>query len=58
MLVLGDTIFLNTPERSVYVGDLMKLFGVLLILLAWTNVLITDKVNKDKKMKKVEIIEV
>ena len=58
LLVIWDTIFLNVPEQHVYVGDLLKLIGVLLILLAWTNVLITDKVNRDKKMKKVEIIEV
>ena len=58
LLVLGDTIFINTPEQGVFVGDLLKLLGVLLILLAWTNVLITDKVNNDKKMKKIEIIEV
>lgn len=58
LLVLWDTIFLNVPEQHIYVWDLLKLFGVLLMLLAWTNVLITDKVNNDKKMKKVEIIEV
>jgi len=32
--------------------------GVVLTLLAWTNVLITDKVKKMKADKKVEIIEV
>lgn len=58
LLVIWDTTFLNVAEQHVYVGDLLKLFGVLLMLLAWTNVLITDKVNNDKKMKKVEIIEV
>jgi hypothetical protein len=32
--------------------------GVVLALLAWTNVLITDKITKQQKDKKIEIIEV
>jgi len=42
----------------VYVGDLFKLIGVVLTLLARTNVLVTDKVKKEKADKKIEIIEV
>ena len=42
----------------VYVSDLFKLIGVVLTLLAWTNVLVTDKVKKEKADKKIEIIEV
>ena len=58
LLVMGDTIFINVVEQHVYIGDLLKLLGVVLMLLAWTNVLITDKVQKEQKGKKVEIIEV
>jgi hypothetical protein len=51
-------VLLNDIETKVYVGDIFSLLGVVLTLLAWTNVLITDKVRKAKANKKVEIIEV
>jgi hypothetical protein len=49
---------LNDITTKVYVGDIFSLLGVVLTLLARTNVLITDKVRKVKADKKVEIIEV
>lgn len=58
LIVIGDTVLTNNPVDFVYVADLFKLLGVLLALLAWTNVLITDKVKKEKADSKVEIIEV
>jgi hypothetical protein len=55
---LGQTVFLNDIVNKVYVGDIFSLLGVVLTLLAWTNVLITDKARKTKADKKVKIIEV
>jgi hypothetical protein len=51
-------VLLNEPSKFVHVSDLFKLIGVIITLLAWTNVLITDKVKKKKEDSKIEIIEV
>jgi hypothetical protein len=58
LIVIWDTVLINNPTDLVYVWDLFKLIWVVLTLLAWTNVLVTDKVKKEKADKKVEIIEV
>jgi len=58
LIVIWDTVLINKPTDMVYVGDLFKLIGVVLTLLARTNVLVTDKVRKEKADKKIEIIEV
>lgn len=58
LIIIGDTVLLNDVSTYVYVGDIFKILWVILTLLAWTNVLITDKVKKQKENKKIEIIEV
>lgn len=58
LIIIGQTVLLNDIVNKVYIGDIFSLLGVVLTLLAWTNVLITDKVKKVKAGKKVEIIEV
>ena len=58
LIIIGQTVLLNDVATKVYVGDIFSLLGVVLTLLARTNVLITDKVKKVKADKKVEIIEV
>ncbi len=58
LIIIGDTTLVNDVTARVYIGDLFKLLGVVLTLLAWTNVLITDKVKKKKESKKQQVIEV
>lgn len=58
LIIIGDTVLLNDVTTYVYIGDIFKVLGVALTLLARTNVLITDKVKKQKQAKNVEIIEV
>lgn len=58
LIIIWDTVLINDIATNVYVGDIFKVLGVILTLLARTNVLITDKVNKIRSNKKVEIIEV
>ncbi|MFA5748079.1 MAG: hypothetical protein WC872_03100 [Candidatus Absconditabacterales bacterium] len=58
LIIVGDNILLNDVTKFVYVADLFKIIGVVLTLLARTNVLITDKVKLKGINKKVEIIEV
>ncbi|MFA7298594.1 MAG: hypothetical protein WC010_03025 [Candidatus Absconditabacterales bacterium] len=58
LIIIGDTVLLNDVTTYVYIGDIFKVLGVVLTLLAWTNLLITDKVKKQKQDKNIEIIEV
>ncbi len=58
LIVIWDTVLLNDITNHVYIADMFKVVGVFLTLLAWTNVLITDKVLKKKQDKKVEVIEI
>ncbi len=58
LIIIWDTVLLNDVSTYVYVGDIFKVLWVVLTLLAWTNLLITDKVKKIWSDKKVEIIEV
>lgn len=58
LIVIWDTVLLNDVTTYVYVGDIFKVLWVVLTLLAWTNILITDKVIKKKQEKNIEIIEI
>jgi len=58
LIVIWDTVLLNDITTYVYVGDVFKVLWVILTLLAWSNLLITDKVLKKKQEKNIEIIEV
>lgn len=58
LIIIWDTILLNDVTTYVYVGDIFKVLWVVLTLLAWTNVLITDKITKKKQEKNIEIIEI
>ena len=58
LIIIWDTVLINDVSTHVYVGDIFKVLWVVLTLLAWTNVLITDKVKTTGTNKKVKIIEV
>ena len=58
LIVIWDTVLLNDVTTYVYVGDIFKVLWVVLTLLAWSNLLITDKIQKKKQEKNIEIIEV
>lgn len=58
LIIIWDTVLLNNITTYVYVGDIFKVLWVILTLLAWTNLLITDKIIKKTKEKNIEIIEI
>ena len=58
MLFVWNYFLVNDPSQSIFVWDIVKVFWVLLSLLAWTNVLITDKVKKKWEDATMEVIEV
>ncbi len=58
LIVIWDTVLLNDVSHYVYVGDIFKVIGVILTLLARSNTLITDKIAKKTKERNVEIIEI
>ena len=58
LIVIWDTVLLNDITHYVYVGDIFKVLWVILTLLAWTDILVTDKVIKKKQEKNIEVIEI
>lgn len=58
LIIIWDTILINDITLNIYIWDIVKILWVVLTLLAWTNVLITDKIKKQNKDRKIEIIEV
>lgn len=58
LIVLWDTVLVNNSQNLIYIWDLVKVVWVVLTLLAWTNVLVSDKVKKQKEESKIEIIEI
>ena len=58
LIIIWDTVLINDVSTRVYVGDIFKVVWVVLALLAWTNVLITEKVKKIWTDRKVKVIEV
>lgn len=42
---------------SIYVGDIVKVVGVLLVWFGATGLMTSDKVKKEKKEKSIEIID-
>lgn len=58
MIVIWKTVLNNNWQSNIYFWDFSIVIWVILTLLAWTNTLIPDKINKKKMSKKIEVIEV
>jgi hydrogenase-4 membrane subunit HyfE len=58
LIFVGQYVLQDNVEQYVYIADLTKLLGVILLILSPTNVLYTKKNRKNSKDKGVEIIEV
>lgn len=57
LILLGHYVLLNDPTTRVYVGDLVKVFGVAITLMGPTGLLITHEAKKKQQESKMEIIE-
>lgn len=58
LIVIWDTVLLNDVSTHVYMGDIVKVLWVVLTLLAWTNILITDTILHKKQEKNIQVIEI
>ncbi len=58
LLFVGEYVLTNNASQWVYIADLIKIVGVVILILSPTNILHTDSVLKKEKTKGVEIIEV
>lgn len=56
-IVFGQAVLLNDYNTSMYAGDIMKVFGVLIIWFGATGLLTSKKIIAQKKWKSIEIIE-
>ena len=58
LIVVWNWVLLDDAKNYIFVWDLFEILWVVLVLLAWTNVLITSKITKKSKEKWIEVIEV
>jgi cytosine/uracil/thiamine/allantoin permease len=58
LLLMGDYVLINNPENYIYIADITKILGSVLIVLAWTNFFVSKKAKKQKEDSGIEIIEV
>lgn len=58
LVLLGYVYLLNDPTKYIYISDMIRVLGILLIILSPTGVLITEKIKEKKQSKKTQIIEV
>lgn len=57
-IVFGHVVLLNDYNTGIYAGDIMKIFGVVIVWLGATGILTsTKKIAWQKKWKAIEIIE-
>lgn len=57
-LTLGQMIFINDVDSAIYTGDIVKLFGVLVIWFGATGLMTQNKsIESQKRSKSLEIIE-
>lgn len=58
LIIIWNWVLLDDAKNYIFVWDLFEILWVVLALLARSNVLITSKITRQTKDKKVEVIEV
>lgn len=58
LIVLWDTVLVNTIEKNIFLWDFIKIIWVFFTLTAFTNLFFTSKMKKQKESSKIEIIEI
>jgi len=56
-IVFGQVVLLNDYNTSMYAGDIVKIFGVMIVWFGATGLLTSKKIAEQKKWKSIEIIE-
>ncbi len=57
MITASQSFLLNSWHEWLYFGDIFTVFGIFLTIIWPTNLLISQKLKKEKQEKKMEIIE-
>jgi len=58
MLIGAEMLLVDTPEKYVFLQDIIKVLGVFLIIVWPMKLLVNEKAAEEKFNEKVEIIEV
>lgn len=58
MIILWNNVLINNVDLNIYISDFIKILWVCFLMFCWNNVLITDKIKKQKNDSKLEIIEI
>lgn len=58
LIFVGQYVLLDDVAKNVYLADLSKIIGVVLLILSPTNILVSQKIITKKQEEKMEIIEI
>ena len=58
LIFVGQYILMDDVSKHVYIADICKLVGAVLLVLSPTNILVSQKVITKKQEEKMEIIEI
>jgi len=56
-IIIGEYVLLNDVRNNIFIWDVVKVFWVLITLLAPTNILITSKIKEKKNRSNLEVID-
>ncbi len=56
-IIFGQVVLLNDYNTFMYAGDIVKIFGVMIVWFGATGLLTSKKIAEQKKWKSIEIIE-
>lgn len=56
-IMMAFAYLIDDPEKSIYIGDFMRLLGVVLVVFGGSGYLIPAKIQKKKAEAELEIIE-
>ena len=56
-ILMAFTYLVDEPSQHIYIGDFMRLLGVLLVVFGGSGYLVSDRIKKKKADEELEIIE-
>jgi len=56
-IIIGNYVLLNDIQEKIFIWDIVKVFWVIITILAPTNILVTSKVKKNITNSKMEVID-
>ncbi len=58
LILIGYYVFINNPDKGIYIGDMLRVLGAFLVVVAPFWLCVPDVCKKQEEEKNIEIIEV